>query len=345
MAKKNYYNTLGVAKNASETEIKSAYPDERMKEINEAYGVLSNPKKRHTYDQYGSEEAFRQGPNATEGFGPDSSFFKDIFDTFFGGETDYARQRTRSADRTSPQPGSDILINLVLTFKESVLGTKKKITLELEKACSACRQTGAYSPSDTGECPTCQGRGVVNTIQKTVLGAIRTQITCSRCQGKGKIIKKRCGYCLGKKFLALKEIIELSIPRGVQPEQKLRYQGIGNDGLHGGSRGDIYVEIKVKENSYFQRKDNDIHVNLPISFLDAILGNQVEVITLEGIEKVFVPPGTQNGDYLSLRGRGCYLGINKTTRGDFYAWLQVKIPKKITGTTETILQNLRKESS
>lgn len=366
MSKKKYYDILGVSENASETEIKSAYrkltlrwhPDrwaskpekekqqaeEKMKEINQAYEVLSNPEKRGNYDRYGSAEGFAQGPPESE-FGRGEDFFKDIFNTFFGGGDDYSRQRAHTGDRTRPQAGSDILVNVSLSFKESVLGVKKKKTLELEKICGVCRQTGAASRSDIIECPTCQGRGIVNTIQRTVLGAIRTQVICSRCQGEGKIVKKKCRECGGKKFVTQAETIELNIPRGINPEKKLRYQGIGNDGWYGGERGDIYVAIKIKENSYFQRKNNDIHVNLPVSFLDAILGSVVEVITLEGLEKISLPVGSQNGDYLTLRSRGCYLGINKSARGDFYIWLQIKLPKKVTLATERILRNIQKETS
>ncbi|CAH1755720.1 4972_t:CDS:1 [Entrophospora sp. SA101] len=364
--KEDYYDILGVKQGASEEEIKKAYhklalkwhPDrwvgkpesekkiaeEKFKEINEAHGVLSDPEKRQNYDHYGSAEGFAQGSSESQ-FGRGEDFFKDIFNSFFGGGSDYSRQGAYARDRTQPQAGSDILVNVVLNFKESVLGVKKKITLEVERACNSCQQTGAASRHDIVECSTCQGRGVVNTIQRTVLGAIRTQVTCSRCQGEGKMIKKKCRECSGKKFLTQTETIELNIPRGIQPEKKLRYQGIGNDGCYGGARGDIYVAIKIKENPYFQRKDYDIYVNLPISFLEAILGSAVEVITLEGVEKISLPTGSQHGDYLTLRGRGCYLGINKSTRGDFYIGLQVKLPKKVTPATEVILRNMQRETS
>src|SRR5439155_12936707 len=188
-----------------------------------------------------------------------------------------------------------------LTFKESILGNKKKISFSVERSCPNCHQTGADSPNDIVLCPTCQGQGIINTIRQTILGTIRTQGVCSRCQGQRKIVKKKCGHCLGQKFVSQKEIMEVNVPRGIQPDQKLRYQGVGNDGLNGGGRGDIYVAIKVQESSYFQRKVNDIHVSLPVSFLDAILGNRVEVITIEGVEKISLPAGSQNGDYLVLR--------------------------------------------
>jgi molecular chaperone DnaJ len=200
-----------------------------MREVNQAYEVLSNSEKRKNYDRYGSAEGFAQGP-PEDGFGRGESFFQDIFKEFFSGGSDYSGQRTDAKNRTRPQAGGDILINIALSFKESVLGVKKKEILELERVCDACQQTGAASRADIVDCPTCQGRGIVNTIQRTILGAIRTQEDCSRCQGEGKIVKKKCRKCGGRKFINQKETIEFNIPRGIQPEKKLRYQGIGNDG-------------------------------------------------------------------------------------------------------------------
>lgn len=248
---KKYYDILGVSEDASESEIKAAFrklafkwhPDRnqdkkkaaeaKMKEINEAYEVLSNPEKRQNYDRYGNAEGFARGSpeNGFESeFGRGEGFFKDIFETFFGGRSDYSGRKARASDRVRPQAGSDILINITLSFKESVLGVKKKINLKLERACNICQQTGAASRADIIECPKCQGWGVINTVQKTVLGAIRTQVDCPHCRGEGKTIKKNCRNCEGKKFFSQTETIEINIPRGIRPESKLRYQGIGNDG-------------------------------------------------------------------------------------------------------------------
>jgi molecular chaperone DnaJ len=358
MTKNDYYEILGVSRNASEDEIKKAFrklaiewhPDkhrgdkkakaeEKMKEINKAYEVLSNPEKRQNYDRYGTAENFAQG-SPGEGFGQEGSFFQDIFKTFFGDEIDYSSRGGYYGDQSRSQAGSDILINLEVTFRESVLGCKKRVTISLEKACRACRgQAKTHSPNhNVITCSACKGSGKVTN--QTVLGTFRT--TCSQCRGKGG------------KLANEKEIIELNIPRGVQPGQKLRYQGIGNDGWYGGEKGDIYVSLTVKENPYFQRKGNDIHVKLPISFLDAILGNTVRVITLdtkvvkgeiEGLKEVRVPAGSQHGDRLVLRDQGCYFGINQARRGDLYIWLQVKLPAKITKVTEEILRRIQQETS
>jgi len=248
MKKKSYYEVLGVSKNSSKEEIKKAYqklalkwhPDrhppekkaeaeEKFKEVGQAYKVLSDSEKRRNYDQYGSESSFGQNASAG-GFGQGESIFKDIFDTFFGRGTEYSRKENYFGGRTKVQAGSDVLINLSLTFKESILGVRKKISIDLEKACNACKQTGAATPSDVVDCSTCRGRGVINTVQRTILGAIRNQVTCSQCQGSGQRIRKNCRYCGGKKFTKQKEVVELSIPRGIQPDKRLRYQGVGNDG-------------------------------------------------------------------------------------------------------------------
>ena len=182
-------------------------------------------------------------------------------------------------------------------------------------------------------------------VQKSFFGEnIYTRTTCPDCQGRGQTITKKCPVCLGKRFIKKKETISIEIPRGVQGKQ-LRMRNAGNDGWYGAEKGDIYIEIEVKKHRYFQRKGNDIHVEIPISFLDAILGNCVEVITLEGLEKIKVPVGTQNDDYYTLKNRGCYLGIGRSSRGDFYIHFQVIIPRRLTEETKETLKKIDQGSN
>jgi molecular chaperone DnaJ len=365
MTKRDYYQILGVNKNSSEKEIKDAYrklalkwhPDRnadkreeaegKMREINQAYGVLGDKEKKKNYDRYGAaDDSFGQGNDFYDSRA--SSFFEDILGSFgFDQDMNFGGKKYSSSNfqEFGPKSGKDLLFSLNLSFKESVLGAKKKISFSVERVCSDCNQTGAYSASDIVNCSDCQGRGFIHTNQRTILGTIRSQATCPRCKGKGKNIKKKCEKCSGNKFNLEKEVLEVNIPRGISIEQKLRYGGVGNDGLNGGRKGDVYISIRVMEDNYFQRKGNDIHVSLPISFLDAILGSQVELITIEGIEKIAVPSGTQVGDNLILKEKGCFVGINKSARGNFYVWFQIKLPKKITKSTEEVLRSLKSSSN
>jgi molecular chaperone DnaJ len=226
-----------------------------------------------------------------------------------------------------------------------VIGFSKKISLDLKKACAHCKQTGAESSFDIVSCVHCEGRGFIDSIQRTILGNMRTQKICPYCQGQGRIIKKKCSLCKGSKFTNAREEISFNVPLGINPEKKLILRSKGNDGLLGGKRGDIYVTLKIEKDLYFKRKSNDIHVELEISFLDALLGNKVEIITIEGLEEISIPSGSQNGECLILRDKGCYTGINKKTRGDLIVWLKIRLPKKINPGTEEILRKLYEEST
>lgn len=352
--KKDHYEVLGISRDASEVEVKKAYhklalkyhPDryagkpesekkaaeEKFKEINEAHSVLSDQEKRKNYDQFGHAAEGFQSTGGFEGFGEGpSSVFEDLFRGIFGDHSQ--RKSTSETNERQSHKGKDILIKLTLSFKESVLGTKRKIILDLDKA--HCKQT------KVSKCSTCKGRGVVQMVQRTFFGeSIYTRATCPKCQGRGQT----CAYCLGKKFIKQKETLQINIPRGVQGNQ-LRMGNAGNDGWHGAEKGDIYIDLEVKKHRYFQRKGNDVHVTLPISFLDAILGNYVEVITLEGLEKIQVPAGTQNDDYYILKNRGCYLGIGRSSRGEFYIHFQIVIPSRITEETKQNLQKIAQGSN
>lgn len=254
MSKKDYYEVLGVNRDASEEEIKKTYrklalnyhPDryagksekekkeaeEKFKEINEAHGVLSDKEKRQKYDQYGhAAEDFHSG-GGFEGFGTEnSSVFEEIFKSFFGGDYSQRKSSSENSGGWQPKKGEDILLKFNLDFKDSVLGTNQKVVLNLDKACSNCKQTGAYSDKYVSKCSTCKGKGVVQAVQRTFFGeSVYTRTACPDCQGRGQVITKKCTYCLGKKFIKSKETIQINIPRGIRPEKRYRYQGMGNDG-------------------------------------------------------------------------------------------------------------------
>ena len=334
MPKKDYYEVLGVDKSASEAEIKKAYhklalkwhPDRnpnnkeqataKLKEINEAKEVLLDKEKRQKYDQYGhATENFQTG-GGFEGFGENTSdAFRDIFDIFFGGARS---QRTAStSSKWQPRKGEDVLLSGVdLDFKESVLGTTCEIEIYLAKACPNCNKSRIDLEKYTSKCSYCGGKGVV--VRRAFFGeSIYT--TCSNCHGQGRVISRTCSKCSNKNFIKQKETISLQVPRGIRPEKRYLYPKLGHDGWYGGEKGDIHVEFKVKKHRYFQREGNDIHVTVLISSRDANLGNQIEVLTLEGVEKIRIPID----DYYILKNRGCYLDINSSRRGDFYIHFQV----------------------
>lgn len=331
--KKSYYEILGVSRNANADEIKKAYrklalkhhpdknPDnkeeaeQKMKEINEAYSVLGNPESRNKYDYFGSAQDGHDhgGFEGFSGFSDfsDSSFFEKIFD-FFTGE----------GRETGTEKGENVSLEIELTFREFVFGAEKSFTLKTKKPCSACKQTGARSPNDIIICSFCQGQGVVSVSQKVGFGGgyARIQKTCNKCLGAGRTIEQKCSLCLGKKVVFVDENISLRIPRGIKLGIEYKYPNLGHEGLTGRKRGDVRARFKVKENTYFQRKKNDIHVIVPISFLNAALGATIEIITLEGVEKIKVPAGTQAESYTKLNGRGCYIDIERSERGDFYIY-------------------------
>lgn len=355
---RDYYEILGVGKDASQEEIKKKYrslalkmhPDrlvgksqsekkeaeKKFQEITNAYETLSNEDSRKKYDLESS------GFGGFDGFGNSgSSPFEDIFDNFFwGGEKTRAKN-----DSNSPRRGEDILINITISFKELVLGVEKVFDIDLLKSCPKCLQSGAYSNEHIKTCHSCNGRGFVDIVQRSIFGNVRTQSNCNICKGRGKIISKKCDICRGNKFITKQETIKAKIPKGIKPGQRLRMRSLGNDGLYTSERGDIFIEVKVKEHKYFQRKNNDINVTLPISFIDSILGNSVKVLTVEGIENVDIPRGSQFGDILTLKNRGFYFDIGRQNRGDFKIFLDIKMPKKIGKETEEIFRKLYENTS
>ena len=339
MNKRDYYEVLGVAKDASSDEIKRAFrklakkyhpdvskePDaaEKFKEAQEAYAVLSDETKRSQYDQYG-HAAFDQ-MNGGAGFDFSDFDFSDIFDglfgSSFGGFGGFGRRQSNNGARD----GADKLMRINLSFEDAVFGTKKKINIDVNSECRSCHGKGGRGEKT---CSTCHGKGVVTQQQRTILGAFMTQTTCPDCNGKGRVFDKICSDCHGKGFFRENKNIDVKIPAGVDNGSRLRLAGKGDAGINDGADGDLYLEFAVKEHPIFIRDDYDIYLEVPITITDAVLGCKKEIPTLYGDVKLNIPAGSQSGDKLRIKDRGV-THINSSVKGDMYIILKVVIPTKL----------------
>lgn len=341
MNKKDYYEVLGVSKNATDAEIKSAFrklakkyhpdvnkePDaaEKFKEAQEAYAVLSDESKRRQYDQYG-HAAFDQ-MNGGSGFDFSDFDFGDIFDGLFGssfGGFGFGGGSRRS-NTNRARKGADKLMRIDLSFEEAAFGTKKTIKLDINDKCGECDGKGGKGEK---KCTTCHGTGTVTTEQRTILGSFMTKSTCPYCQGKGVTYETTCSKCHGKGSIKKNTEIEVKIPAGVDTGNQLRLAGKGDAGLNGGSNGDLYLEFQVKEHPIFIRDDNDIYLELPITITDAVLGCKKEIPTLYGSVKLVIPAGSGNGDKHRIRGKGIE-DVHSGSKGNMYVILKVVIPQKL----------------
>lgn len=337
MAKRDYYEVLGVSKNATKDEIKSAYrklakkyhPDNKetgdeakFKEVQEAYDILYDDQKRAAYDQFG-HAAFEQNGGAGPGANPFSGFGEgvdlgDIFSSFFGGGS---RRRTN----VGPQRGDDVLMRVRVDFMDTITGKDQDISFDYDDDCPNCHGSGAETPSDIKVCSTCHGKGTVTRQQRSLFGVINNEFVCPECNGKGKTISKKCHECNGNGYKRIKKSIKIHIPAGINNGQQIRIQNMGEHGINGGSHGDMYVEINVKPHQYFKRDGNDIHLDVPIDFIDAILGRKVEIETVYGPETLQIPAGTQVGTILKMKGKGIK-DLRTQKPGDQYVHLNIKIP-------------------
>ncbi len=346
MSKKDYYEVLGVQKNASKDEIKKAYrkqalkyhPDknpgnkdaeEKFKEAAEAYEVLSNDEKRARYDQYGHAG---MGNNFDGGFGGGMtmedifSSFGDIFGDAFGGG--FGRSsRGRSSHRVNK--GTNLRVKVKLTLEEFAKGAEKKIKVSKYVTCSTCGGTGAASPSDVVTCSACGGTGHTVRVMNTILGQMQTSAPCNVCGGEGKVISKKCHKCYGEGIVQAEEVIPLSIPAGLAAGMQLSVTGKGNAARRGGINGDLIIVIDEEPHPELIREGNDLIYNLFISIPDAILGSNVEVPTIEGKARIKIDAGTQGGKILRLRGKGLP-DVNGYGRGDLLVNINVWIPKNLT---------------
>lgn len=351
---RDYYEILGVSRDADEQEIKKAYrkkarklhPDvnkddpnaeEKFKELSEAYEILSDPNKRARYDQYGhsgiNDNDFNFDDFAQGGFGG----FEDIFDMFFGGGMGGRRQRR------GPQPGNDLQYRLQIDFEKAAFGAKEEITLPRTETCETCNGSGAAPGTSSKTCPKCNGTGQIRTSQQTPFGHFTQTRACDRCNGNGKIIDTPCPDCHGAGKVKKRRQISVNIPAGVETGTRLRMPGEGEAGDKGAPSGDLYIVIQVKKHKIFKRKGDDIHCEVPINFVQATLGDEIEVPTLEGKAKFKIPEGTQPGTSFRLKNKGI-AHLNGYGRGDEYIKVKVVIPKKLDQEQKDLLMKFAEKS-
>ena len=349
--KRDYYEVLGVTRSATADDIKNAFrnlarkfhPDvnkaddaeEKFKEINEAYGVLSDPDKRAAYDRYGF-----QGVN-TNGM-PDYSTMdlSDLFDLFgLGGFGGFGGSSRRS--RNAPRRGADLSTRLKLTFEEAVFGTEKEIDITRNEKCSVCSGSGAEPGSRPTTCQTCKGAGEVRQVQQTFLGQMVQVVTCPTCGGRGEMIEKPCPNCRGTGLERKTNRKKVNIPAGIDNGNQVRMIGEGQPGANGGPNGNFYIEIEVAPHSYFRRNGNDILLDIDINMAQAALGDEITIPTLDGEVKLRIPPGTQPGRVFRLKEKGVPI-LQMTERGNQMVTVNVQIPTSLSEQQEELLKTLGK---
>lgn len=349
--KRDYYEVLGIDKNADESAIKKAYrtlakkyhPDtnpgdaeaeKKFKEASEAYAVLSDPEKKRQYDQYG-HSAFEGGAGAG-GFdfnGADfGDIFGDIFGDFFGGG------RRSGARNNGPMKGANLRTSVRITFEEAVFGCEKEIELTVKETCKTCNGNGAKPGTTPETCTKCGGKGQVVFSQQSFFGTVRNVQNCPDCQGTGKIIKEKCSDCHGTGYIPMKKRYAVDIPAGIDNGQSKRMPGLGEPGTNGGPRGDVLVEVIVGRHPIFQRQDMNIYSTVPMSFAVAALGGEIFIDTVDGKVVYDVKPGTQTDTKVRLKGKGVPSWRNKEIRGDHYVTLVVQVPDKLSGEAKDLLK-------
>ena len=350
MNKRDYYEILGVDKNASEADIKSAFrklakkyhPDvskeenaaDKFKEAQEAYAVLSDAEKRKKYDQFG-HNAFNTAGGGFSGFdGFDFGSMSDIFEDLFGGMGFSSGRNSRNSN--SPRKGTDILYRMTIDFEEAVYGTKKDIKIDVEENCSDCDGKGGFNSKT---CSECRGSGTITSEQRTMFGSFLTKTTCPYCHGQGTTYEKRCETCHGHGKVDAKKTITVTVPAGIDDSNRLRIAGKGAAGTNGGPNGDLYIEFTVREHDFYQRDEDDIYIELPLPITEAVLGAKKEVPTLYGNVDLTIPAGTQSGNKMRLRGKGVE-NVNTKRKGDMYVITNVIIPEKLTREQKKLFEEL-----
>jgi molecular chaperone DnaJ len=348
VVKRDYYEVLGVPRNASGEEIKRAFrklafqyhPDhnrspeaeDKFKEINEAYQVLSDPQKRSSYDRYGGVTA-----EGLEGF-PDFGGLGDIFESFFGafGGTPFARAAQRA-----PQKGDSLRAQLTLSFEEAVFGCQKELEIQRVESCPSCHGIGSQPGTSPQTCHECQGTGQVRKVQQSIFGRFTHVVTCPRCSGSGIIITNPCSQCHGKGRIKIKRKLTADIPAGVDDGYQFRLDGEGDAGLYGGAPGDLYIDLSVKPHKLFHREGLDILCDLPINFTQAALGDEVDIPSLDGKMSLRIPAGTHSGKVFRLKGKGVPQ-VNGGGKGDQLVTVVVVTPQRLDGKQRRLFEELAK---
>ena len=365
--KRDYYEVLGVNKNATDEELKKAYrrmakkyhPDAnpnnkaeaeaKFKEVNEAYENLSDPQKRRMYDQFGfnGPQGFGgQGQPGggyysytTSGFdGFDMGDLGDIFSSFFGG----GFNTRNSKQNNGPKKGADLKHDIEISFEDSYLGIEKEINIIRNEECSTCKGTGAQPGSKIETCPVCHGTGKITQVQNTILGQMQTSRTCSTCHGDGKIIKEPCQECRGKGRVRKQAKIKVKIPAGIADDQTIVLRGEGNPGEKGGPKGDLYITVHLKRHSIYTRKGDNVLCDIPVTITQATLGAEIEIPMVNGQkEKYKIPEGTQTGSKFTIKNKG-FKAVNGNWQGDFIFTVIVQTPKRLTKEQRELLVQLAK---
>ncbi len=368
-SKRDYYEILGVNKNATDDELKKAYrklakkyhpdanPDNKkeaeakFKEVNEAYENLSDPQKRRMYDQFGTVDP--QGFGGAGGpFGGQGGYYSysssdfgdfgdlgDIFSSFFGGGFG---GRTSSRRQTGPKKGADLNLGMEITFEQAFLGVEKEVIITRDDTCEICHGSGAKPGTSKMKCTTCNGTGQVTQVQNTILGQMQTRRTCTTCHGTGEIIKEPCETCRGKGTVRKQPKIKVKIPAGIDDNQTIVLRGEGEPGEKGGPKGDLYITVKIKRHNIYTRKGNNVLCEVPITITQATLGAELEIPMVDGSkEKYKIPEGTQTGTKFTLRNKG-FKSVNSSSVGDFVFTVTVQTPKRLSKEQRELLTQLAK---
>ena len=365
--KRDYYEVLGVDKNATDDELKKAYrklakkyhpdanPDNKkeaeakFKEINEAYETLSDAQKRKMYDQFGPD-----GPAGFGGAGGQGGYYSyssgfdfgggfddlgDIFSSIFGGGSGFG-QRSRKSN--GPKKGADLRYNMDVTFEESYLGVEKEILVHRNETCNVCNGNGAKPGTNPETCTMCGGTGQIRQVQTTILGQMQTTRPCNNCHGTGKVIKEPCENCRGKGTVRKQARIKVKIPAGIANDQTIVLRGEGEPGEKGGPKGDLYITIRVRKHSIFSREGDKVLCDIPITLTQATLGADLTIPMVDGSNYTFrIPDGTQPDSKFSIKGKG-FKGVNSSYQGDFVFTVKVQIPKRLTKEPRELLVELAK---